>query len=130
VLLDILEINNLGLENLNAIIRKSMNLTVNQRVLGSSLGQIPITSWHQRILKSHLHMREHNLHRQRIANSMASFAESAMNNDQRDVILSRLVDSIATFGISGMLGNEDDGGSKITIDNITRTLGALKTGGN
>jgi len=50
----------------------------------------------QRILKSHLHMREHNLHRQRIANSMASFAESAMNNDQRDVILSRLVDSIAT----------------------------------
>jgi hypothetical protein len=36
VLLDILEINNLGIENLNAIIRKSMNLTVNQRVVGSS----------------------------------------------------------------------------------------------
>jgi len=37
VLLDILEINNLGLENLNAIFRKSMNLTVNQRVAGSGL---------------------------------------------------------------------------------------------
>lgn len=83
-----------------------------------------------KMLKSHLHMREHNLHRQRIANSMASFAESAMNKEQRDIILSRLVDSVATFGNSGMLGNEDDSGSKITIDNITRTLGAIKSGGN
>ena len=36
MLMDILEINNLGIENLNANIRKSMNLTVNQRVAGSS----------------------------------------------------------------------------------------------
>lgn len=83
-----------------------------------------------KILRSHLHMKEHNLHRQRIANSMASFAESATNQEQRDIILSRLVDSVATFGNSGMIGNDEDGSSKITIDNITRTLSALRTGGD
>ena len=36
MLLDILEINNLGIENLNAIIRKSMNLTGSQEVVGSN----------------------------------------------------------------------------------------------
>ena len=67
-------------------------------------------------LKSYMHMKEHNLHRQRIANSMAAFAESATTKEQRDLILSRLVDSVATFGSSGMLGNDEDGNSKITID--------------
>jgi hypothetical protein len=79
-----------------------------------------------KILKSHLHMREHNLHRKRIANSMAAFAESASSQDQKDLILSRLVDSVSTFGNSGMISNDEDVSSKITIDNISRTLGALK----
>ena len=83
-----------------------------------------------RILRSHLHMREHNLHRKRIANSMAAFAESATSKEQRDLILSRLVDSVATFGNSGMISNDDDGNSKITIDNITRTLSAFKSSGS
>lgn len=79
-----------------------------------------------RILKAHLHMKEHSLHRQRIANSIASFAESATNKEQRDLILSRLVDSISIFGNSGMIGGDEEGTSKITIDNINRTLTALK----
>lgn len=83
-----------------------------------------------RILKSHLHMREHNLHRERIANSMSAFAESATNKDQRDIILSKLVESVAEFGNSGMLSNDDDNNSKVSIDNITRTISAIKTGGN
>jgi len=83
-----------------------------------------------KILKSHLHMREHNLHRLRIANSMSAFAESASNKDQRDLILSKLVESVANFGNSGMIENGEDSGSKLTIDNITRTLSAIKPGGN
>jgi len=83
-----------------------------------------------KILKSHLHMREHNLHRERIANSMAAFSESAMNKDQRDIILSKLVESVANFGNSGMINKDEDGNSKVTIDNITRTLSAIKPGGN
>ena len=83
-----------------------------------------------KMLKSYLHMKEHNLHRQRIANSMASFAESATSKEQRDLILSRLIDSVSTFGNSGMVNNDEDNNSKITIDNITRTLSALKPGAN
>lgn len=83
-----------------------------------------------RILKSHLHMREHNLHRERIANSMASFAESATNKEQRDIILSKLVESVANFGNSGLIEKNEENNSKITIDNISRTLSALKMEGN
>ena len=83
-----------------------------------------------KILKSHLHMREHNLHRERIANSMSAFAESATNKEQRDTILSQLVESVANFGNSGMIDKDEKASSKITVDNITRTLSALKTSGN
>jgi hypothetical protein len=83
-----------------------------------------------KILKSHLHMREHNLHRERIANSMSAFAESAMNKDQRDIILLKLVESVADFGNSGMIGKDDDNNSKVSIENITRTISALKPAGS
>lgn len=83
-----------------------------------------------KILKSHLHMREHNLHRERIANSMAAFAESATNKDQRDIILSKLIESVANFGNSGMIDRDEDNNSKVSIDNITRTISALKPVGN
>ncbi len=82
-----------------------------------------------KMLKSHLHMREHNLHRQRISNSMSSFAESATNKDQRDLILSKLVESVANFGNSGMIDNHDDSSSRLTVDNISRTVSAIKPGG-
>lgn len=75
-----------------------------------------------KILRAYLHMRQHNLHRQRIANSMAAFVESAVTPEQRDLILTHLVDAVAAFGSSGLLSKEDDSinTSKMTIDNITR----------
>lgn len=75
-----------------------------------------------RILRAYLHMRQHNLHRQRIANSMAAFVESAVTPEQRDLILTHLVDAVVAFGSSGLLSKEDDSinSSKMTIDNITR----------
>lgn len=79
-----------------------------------------------KILRSHMHMREHNLHRKRLANSMAAFVESAISDEQRDVILSRLVDAVATFGTSGMIDADDEAGSKMTIDNVTRTINAIQ----
>lgn len=77
-----------------------------------------------RILRAHLHMNQHNLHRQRLANSMAAFVESAVTPEQRDLILTHLVDAVATFGDSGLLHKEDDSihASKMTIDTITRTF--------
>lgn len=77
-----------------------------------------------RIFRANMHMRAHNLHRQRLANSMAAFVESASTNEQRDLILAHLVDAIASFGSSGLLTKSDDSmnPSKMTIDTITRTL--------
>ena len=77
-----------------------------------------------RILRAHLHMSEKNRHRQRVANSMGAFVESAVTPEQRDLILSQLVESIVQFGHSGLVQREDDYAyrPKMTIDSITRTL--------
>jgi hypothetical protein len=77
-----------------------------------------------RILRAHMHMSQHNLHRQRLANSMAAFVESAVTPEQRDLILAQLVDSVAAFGHSGLLHKEDDSiyTPKMTIDTIARTI--------
>ena len=77
-----------------------------------------------RILRAHMHMSQHNLHRQRVANSMSAFVESAVTPEQRDLILAQLVDAVATFGTSGLLRKEDDSihSPKMTIDTITRTF--------
>ena len=82
-----------------------------------------VSAFTLKIFKAHLHMHQHNLHRKRIANSMEAFVESANSKEQRDIILSHLVDSIVTFGNSGIISREEDSsqGSKMTIDNITRS---------
>ena len=82
-----------------------------------------------KILRANMHMRAHNLHRQRLANSMAAFVESASTNEQRDLILAHLVDAIASFGSSGLLTKPEDSmnPSKMTIDTITRTLTGSST---
>lgn len=81
-----------------------------------------------RILRAHMHMSQQNLHRQRLANSMAAFVESAITPEQRDLILSQLVTSVAEFGTSGLLSKEDDSmySPKMTIEAITRTLSSSK----
>ena len=77
-----------------------------------------------KMLKANLHMHQHNLHRKRIANSMASFVESAMDDRQRDIILSQLIESVSQFGSSGILGKDSDKGG-ISIDSITKTVSSL-----
>ncbi len=79
-----------------------------------------------KILRAHLHMSEKNWHRQRVANSIGAFVESAITPEQRDLILSQLVESVIQFGNSGLLQREDDNlyRPKMTIDSITRTLSA------
>ena len=79
-----------------------------------------------KILRAHLHMSEKNRHRQRVANSMGAFVESATTPEQRDLILSQLVESVVQFGSSGLVQREDDYvyRPKMTIDSIIRTLSA------
>jgi hypothetical protein len=77
-----------------------------------------------RILRAHMHMRQHNLHRQRVANSISSFVESAATPEQRDLILAHLVEAIALFGSSGLIQKTDDNiyTPRMTIDSIARTF--------
>ena len=77
-----------------------------------------------KILRAHLHMSEKNRHRQRVANSMEAFVASAVTPEQRDLILSQLVDSVVQFGNSGLIQREDDHvyRPKMTIDSINRNL--------
>jgi hypothetical protein len=77
-----------------------------------------------RILRAHMHMSQHNQHRQRVANSMAAFVEAASTPEQRDLILGQLVCAVVDFGTSGLLPKEDDVvySPKMTIDSIYRTI--------
>lgn len=79
-----------------------------------------------KILKSHLHLQQHNLHRKRIANSMSAFVESANTKEQRDSILSQLVSSVSTFGTTGIFENDSDSSAKISVDTITKTVETVK----
>jgi len=73
-------------------------------------------------------MYNHNLHRQRIANSIEAFVESAELKENRDLILLHLVDAIAQFGDSGLVQKEDDSihSTKMIFDNISKYSGGSK----
>ena len=83
-----------------------------------------VSAFCMRIYRAHIHMRELNLHRQRIANSIGSFVESALNADQRDTILTRLVEAICNFGNSGLLTENDDMAtpSRTIIETVTKSV--------
>ncbi len=100
----------------------ALYLTAIRITILTSLGAV--AAFCLRILRAHMHMSQHNLHRQRVANSMAAFVESAVTPEQRDLILAHLVDAVASFGSSGLLQKEDDTihSPKMTIDTITRTF--------
>lgn len=80
-----------------------------------------------KMLRAYMNMRERNLHRQRVANSIEAFVVSAGTPEVRDVILAQLVDAVVTFGASGLLAKETDslGTSKIPADAVSRLLTAL-----
>lgn len=66
------------------------------------------------LLKAYLHLLEHNSHRQRVANSTEAFVAAATTPEQRDLILGRLVDSVTTFGDSGLLKKESTENSPLS----------------
>ncbi len=80
-----------------------------------------------KILRAQLHMCEKNRHRQRVANSMEAFVASAVTPEQRDLILSQLVESVVQFGNSGLVQREDDHAyrPRMTIDSINRNLSTM-----
>ena len=81
-----------------------------------------------RMLRVHLHLAERNRHRVRVANSVESFVQSALEPAQRDLILARLVDSIIGFGNSGLVHNDgDDHPSPMSGDVLGRIVAAISS---
>ena len=77
-----------------------------------------------KVLRAHLHMSEKNRHRQRVANSIGAFVDSAGTPEQRDMILSQLVESVIQFGNSGLIQRDDDNvyRSKPAAESMLRTM--------
>lgn len=86
-----------------------------------------VVSFCAKMYRAHSHLHEHAKHRLRTANSYTTFIDSAQTEDQRDVILSKLVDTITHFGSSGLLQTDDDAihPSKMTIETINKSLSAI-----
>jgi hypothetical protein len=64
-----------------------------------------------------------------VANSIEGFVQAAQTPEQRDIILGRLVDSVVSFGSSGLNDKDADNVSvsNLTIEAILKNL--PKTGG-
>ena len=84
-----------------------------------------------RMLRAHLHLAEKNRHRVRVANSVESFVQSALEPAQRDLILARLTDSIVSFGDSGLVGHGgEDRPSPLSGDVLGRIVAAISSKGS
>ena len=83
-----------------------------------------------RLYRAHLHMVEKNRHRVRVANSMESFVNSALEREQRDLLLAKLAEAVIDFGDSGIIKNERDESHSATAsgDLVGRILTALRRG--
>ncbi|MCY3737132.1 MAG: hypothetical protein OXG13_12055 [Gemmatimonadaceae bacterium] len=105
----------------------STNLVYEGAVRISVLASVgTVTAFCLKMFRAYTYMSEKNQHRQRIANSTRAFVGSAITSEQRDLILSQLVESVVQFGNSGLLHREDDNvyRPKMTIDSVMRTLSA------
>jgi hypothetical protein len=79
-------------------------------------------------LSAYMNMKERNLHRQRVANSIEAFVVSAQTPEVRDVILSQLVDAIVSFGNTGLLSKDADslGAHRMATQAADRLIDGLK----
>lgn len=86
-----------------------------------------VSAFSFRMLRAHMHMAEKNRHRVRVANSVESFVNSALEPQQRDLLLAKLAEAIIDFGESGIVkGDRDDQDSSIvSADTLGRILAAV-----
>lgn len=83
-----------------------------------------ITSFFAKMLRSALHLREHNQHRHRLTMALGALVTAA-SPDQRDMILSHIIDAIVNFGHSGLLKDEDSiQAPKTIIETLSRNIGS------
>ena len=82
-----------------------------------------------RLYRAHLHLVEKNRHRVRVANSVESFVNSALEPQQRDLMLAKLAEAVTDFGDSGIIKSERDETSSTAMSGelAGRILAALSS---
>ncbi len=102
-----------------------LSATLLRVVLLSTAGAVALFC--VRVFRAYLHTNQLNHHRQRVANSMESFVESAITPEQRDAILGRLVEAVVAFGNSGLIPGDDDtvAAQKSTTDVVAKLLSGV-----
>ncbi len=78
-----------------------------------------------RMSRAYLHMIEHNEHKLRVTNSIEAFVAAVRTNDQKDMVLSKLVESVTEFGDSGILSNQGEapGLPSVIFESMTKNIG-------
>jgi hypothetical protein len=74
--------------------------------------------------RAYFHMIEHNQHKSRVTNSIEAFVASVRTDEQRDLVLGKLVDSVTQFGESGILGKESEASlPSVVFEAVTKNVG-------
>ncbi len=75
-----------------------------------------------KILKSNIHLKEANYHKQVMTNSLKAFVESGSTNEQRDLILIKILESLTNFGNTGLVEQSSESNQKMTFEYLTKYL--------
>lgn len=78
-----------------------------------------------RMTRAYFHMVEHNRHKLRVTNSIEAFVAAVRTEEQKDLVLGKLVESVTSFGDTGILGGQTEtpGFPSIVVDSITKNFG-------
>ena len=77
-----------------------------------------------RMTKAYFHMIERNQHKSRVTNSIEAFVASVRTDEQKDLVLGKLVDSVTQFGESGILGKESEASlPSVVFEAVTKNVG-------
>ncbi|HEV2579034.1 MAG TPA: hypothetical protein VGU25_17650 [Acidobacteriaceae bacterium] len=77
-----------------------------------------------RMTRAYFHMIEHNQHKLRVTRSIEAFVAAVRTSEQKDLVLSKLVESVTEFGDSGILGKEEspNGLPSVVFEAITKNF--------
>jgi flagellar hook-basal body complex protein FliE len=78
-----------------------------------------------RMTRAYLHMIEHNQHKLRVTKSIEAFVAAVRTKEQKDLVLSKLVESVTEFGDSGILGSQGEttGLPSVIFEAMTKNVG-------
>jgi hypothetical protein len=78
-----------------------------------------------RMTRAYFHMIEHNEHKLRVTRSIEAFVAAVRGDERKDLVLSKLVESVTEFGDAGILGLEEKPSSlpSVIFENLTKNVG-------